>query len=262
MTSTANLTDGQHRCAFFADPGERVDLHARFLAAGLSAGDRVVLVHPETDQTSLFDRVAERGVDVMRAVRSGQLLAVDASVRYGDGATAADSEEIAAGYAELSEMSKREGFPALRVSAEIHDLLGFGRVEELIAYERRITDLVSDEGIIALCQYEGEGFAKHHEAEICEAHHGRAEISPIAPWLKITPCGDGRYELAGELDRSATDLVERVIYAAAREPVAVDVSGLSFVDAGGWRVLTRDDVRVTGRSPALDRLETLIANVI
>lgn len=258
MTSTANMTEGQHRCAFLAEPGQRADLHARFLAAGLSAGERVVLVHPEPDQTPLFDLVAQRGFDVARATRTGQLLTIDASVRYGDGARALDSEAIAAGYAQLSDMAKRDGFPALRVSAEIHDLLGFAGIEELIAYERRISSLVSSEGIIALCQYEGKGFASDHEDEICDAHHGPAEIAPIAPWLKITPCGGGRYELSGELDRCATDMLERVIQVAGKR-VVMDVSDLSFVDVGGWRVLTRDEVEVTGRSAALERVDTLIA---
>ena len=261
MTSTANLTEGRHRCAFLAEPGQRADLHARFLAAGLSAGDRVVLVHPEPDQTSILDLVAECGIDVARATRTGQLLTIDPSARYGDGARALDSEDITAGYAQLSDMSKREGFPALRVSAEIHDLLGFGRFDDLIAYERRVSEMVSREGIIALCQYEGDGFASGHEAEICDAHHGPAEVPPVAPWLKIIPCGDGRFELSGELDRSATDMVERVIAAAGASPVGIDASDLSFVDAGGWRVLTRGDVEVTGRSAALERLEQLIENV-
>jgi hypothetical protein len=261
MTTTANLTEGQHRCAFLAEPGQRAELHARFVTAGLSAGDRVVLVHPQLDQTPLFDLVAQRGIDVQRATRTGQLLTIDASVRYGDGSQALDSEQIAAGYAQLSDQAKREGFPALRVSAEIHDMLGFAGFEELVAYERRISDLVSAEGMVALCQYERDGFASGHRNEICRAHHGEAEIQPVAPWLRITPCGDGRFELSGELDRGATDMVERVIDAADARQVVMDVSDLSFVDAGGWRVLTRGDVELTGRSTALERLQQLIAGV-
>lgn len=256
---TANATDGRHTCAFRTRPRERADLHARFLAAGLSAGDRVALVHPGVDHSALFDMVTRYGVDAQRASRSGQLMTLYASARYGRGASRMDSEAVVAEYAQLSDATKREGYPALRVSAEIHDMLGFDGFDELIAYERRISKLASAEGIIALCQYEGEGFASDHRAAICDAHHAPGRTGPQAPWLKITPDGGGLFELSGELDRHSAQMVKRVIRGARPKPISLDVTGLSFVDVGGWRVLADGGVKVVGRSEALDRVDQLIA---
>ena len=105
----------------YRDEPHRQDSVASWVQSGLERGDKIVYTHAPSD-TVLMSNLAERGVDVDRAMREGQLALLT-------------TEEFrpAADHRPLVESALAEGYPAVRLTARADAALRFLREEDHLA---------------------------------------------------------------------------------------------------------------------------------
>lgn len=173
-SATSDVTrveDPSHLCAAHDQPQARNALHASFLTAGLACHQRSVFVSDELATSPVLDLIEAEGFDVSEAKRSGALMIVDAREIYGSKPGRIDPVAARAIFRELAIRARADGFVGLRTSVELHSLAGFRDLGQLLDHERVVNDVIADEGIVALCQYEPDGFAAPLLEELLGAHH-------------------------------------------------------------------------------------------
>jgi len=109
---------GDHACLTFSDQEERLDLVAAFVRGGLRSGQKVVCWTDSVSPDELTGELHDRSVRPGSALRRGQLRIASAteSLLGGQVAEAATMVEL---LAEEVRLAGREGYPGLRVTADM-----------------------------------------------------------------------------------------------------------------------------------------------
>ena len=175
---------------------------------------------------------------VQAALGVGQLAVCRFSDVYGERADA-NPVAVARGFHATVELTRADGFPGLRIVAE---MVGFARmlgpIDKVLAWERLATRLQQQEGVTSVCQYDQQYFTRAHQRLLAAEHAGAAP-----PWsglpqatFRATPQG---VRITGELDADNRDECMRVVEArlATIPRLSVDVSGLTFIDVSALRCL-------------------------
>jgi ABC-type transporter Mla MlaB component len=233
---------GDHACLTFAGPGERLDLLADFVHTGLSAGHKVLCLTEAVPPTALPGELADRRVPVEDALRRGQLAVVGAADAWlADGAP--DAGRMVAMLAGHRRQAAREGYPVLRVTADMSWAAGSGpALDQLAAFEARVADLFADGGLCAICEYDRERFDAVTLAMAASVHP--TLVAPIVyhedPVLRISrlrrPEG---VRVAGEVDFTRAGPLARAVAESVQAggDVHVDLRDLHYLDAACASVL-------------------------
>ncbi|MET1058104.1 MAG: MEDS domain-containing protein [Nocardioides sp.] len=236
--ATANLADlepGSHLCAFYDTDQQLARIASTFVAWGLAAGDQMLYVAGDGDAattmlTSLLDHLPGS-----HALASGQLMVRTFEDTYG-GTHDGYLVRIEAGFRAAAEESRKSGYPALRVAAEMGDVATFlGSSDEVLRWERRATAMQRDLGVSSVCQYDLRHIEKGHAASLAAEHTALApdgDESPMATFLAVgDPWG---LRVAGEVDiANRAGLIRAIRSRAAVSPrVHLDLHGLTFADVG------------------------------
>jgi signal transduction histidine kinase len=205
-----------HIVQFYDDEDFLCDNVAAFLAAGLAAGEPVVVIATEAHRESFAKRIKLRGGDVERALVSGQLTMLDARSSLGlfmvDGAP--DWQRFSAAIGGVIARAV-EGSHGKRVRAygEMVDLLWRdGNRQGAIALERLWNDLAERHSFSLLCAYVMGNFYRASDgdpfAEVCAAH---THVIPTETFTRLDD-GEARLRAVSELEQRARSLENELVH--------------------------------------------------
>lgn len=258
---------GAHLCAFYRSPEELDGVARTFVRAALADGDRVLYVASVRSPNRVVEALESRGIDAGRRIASGQLIVESFDDVYRqDGGL--DFGELASGFRAAGRQARAEGFPALRVAAEMGEFAEVaGGIERLLEWEGISTVLQAEEGITSVCQYDFSGFSEEEVSLVQGKHAGLSPLDAPAPLANFVltryPVG---MRIVGEVDVSNRGGFQRALAACVDSgtKVTIDVEGLSFADVGFLELVfgaARDlppdgSIRLKN---ATDRLRRLVA---
>jgi anti-anti-sigma factor len=231
------LVSGQHLWALYQNQDERRRLTAAVIRGALAAGDRVIYVTPGPSDVALA-LLEAGGIETGRPVRGGQLLVHSFGEIYGDPAST-DLPQLVARFRAALSQSLAAGFPGLRITGEMGGSpWPAGSLEELVRWERMVSQMLGEVGIAAICQYDQRQLDEPATTVIAAEHSGVATNGPRLPLaLFIASTPPPALQVEGELDLTNGPVLARVIRArlAASPRLRVDLGGVEFADVGSLR---------------------------
>lgn len=158
---------------------------------------------------------------------------------FGNGSdTSAGIADLRRHFTAEVERARGKGYECLWVAAEGTEAAARSNgVAVLIDRERAMSSILDDLGVVVLCMYDRRRVEERVETALAEVHQGVADLG--RPWLRIVPGSrSGSFRLVGELDLASWDAAEDSLAVAGDEAgIELDISGLTFIDAGGASVL-------------------------
>jgi PAS domain S-box-containing protein len=162
-----------HVVHFYEKEGVLCDAVAQFAAAGLAAGDSVVLIATEAHREAVVQRLRLRGCQVESASATGQLQLLDARETLsrfmaGDGPDSEKFSSIVGGVIEKALEGRREA--RVRLYGEMVDLLWRdGNKQAAVRLEELWNDLARLHSFSLLCSYAMGNFYKPGDGELFDA---------------------------------------------------------------------------------------------
>lgn len=228
------LVPGTHLCAFHRDEGQLTRIATTFVAHGLATGDQVLYVSADGQAEPLLDALSDH-VRPAEVMASGQLRISSFEAAYGT-RRPDDLGTIAEGFRDAADRARKNGFPGLRVAAQMDGLAPLlGSSEEVLRWERMCTGLQRELGVSSVCLYDAGLLDDRYAARVAREHAGLApelDASPLASFLAVDePWG---LRISGEIDVSNRDLLYRTLLsrAAVTPQMHLDLGGLTFADVG------------------------------
>jgi anti-anti-sigma factor len=233
----ADLAAGDHLCWTYSDKGALSTALVAFLDEGRRRGEQLLLVGPGSPE-DLLDAVGALP-DRDELVRTGRLEVRRAWDAYGvcvsDGPEAQVDVLRAA-----TDDAVRRGRTGLRIAADVTEL---GRdpqtARALRRYEQAVDALFDTAPVTAMCVYD-EDLGEAVLGPVAVLHPLRQRVgAETAVHVAVRP---STVRLVGELDLCDADHV-RTLLADLRDvggdDVAVDLTGLAFLDLAGARALAQ-----------------------
>ena len=229
-----SLEPGTHLCAFHHDDRQLARLAATFVGQGLSAGDQLLYVATDEQADALLGSLPGH-LQAPDALATGQLQVRSFAEAYGT-RRPDDLGTVAEGFRAAAERARKEGFPALRVAAQMDDLVPLlGSGQEVLRWERMATGLQHELGVSSVCLYDVDRLDDGFADLLAREHAGLSpelSDSPLASFLAVDePWG---LRISGEVDISNRDLLHRALLSRARvmPRLHLDLAGLTFADVG------------------------------
>ena len=165
-----NLGQHRHICAFFNGVDEEHRVLRSFIKDGFDNGDKAFhIVDPELQRQHL-KRLAESGIDVERAMGTGQLELrrwQDAYLR-GD---RFDQDAMLALLEEVLQSGEASGYPFTRLVAHMEwALLDKPGADDLLEYETRLNYVLPKYGDPVICSYDLSKFSASAVIDIMRTH--------------------------------------------------------------------------------------------
>jgi hypothetical protein len=149
---------GTHMCLVFTTEEERVDSLLKFLLSGLQSGERTACFSEKLTEETLRAFLSEHGISYDERKEQKALTLTGTSQVYFEGGVF-DPERMLNTLVSYYEEAMEMGFPAVRVigemTPEVERLPGG---ERLLEYECRVTMLLRDYPVTAVCQYDANAF--------------------------------------------------------------------------------------------------------
>jgi anti-anti-sigma regulatory factor len=214
--------------------GERLAGLTAWVRRGLELGEKIIYTELTLMPEDALVPVLEAwGVDVAAAVRDGQLVVLPPEEFYPP-----EGQRV------VVERALAEGFPSVRISAEVRAALSVLSPSAVHGVEQRLDALVGELPMSAMCQYSEAATTGTWLDDAVATHLSGVHQSTFSTSRDL----DG-LALHGEVDATNTDVFTAVLSAASchRSRVLwVDLGEVSYVDAGScWRL---DDATRSYRS--------------
>ena len=168
--ASGNLGQHRHICAFFNSVDEEHRVLRSFIKDGFESGDKAFhIVDPEL-QAQHLKRLVESGIDVERAMGTGQLELrrwQDAYLR-GD---RFDQDAMLALLEEVLQSGEASGYPLTRLVAHMEwALLNRPGVDDLLEYETRLNYMLPKYDDPVICTYDLSKFSASAVMDIMRTH--------------------------------------------------------------------------------------------
>ncbi|WP_229074702.1 MEDS domain-containing protein [Actinoplanes sp. DH11] len=252
---------GDHACVVIEDDETRRRSLLTFIRGGLRDGQRILYYGPA--EPALTAELAPALADDRLRMATPQESYLAAG-RF-------DPEAMMRGWRDAAAEARADGFRGLRA---IGDMSWASRPvpgsERLAWYEANVNRVFAEGDAMAMCLYDRRLFSDVDLRRVTWSHPATLDAGtdprsvPLLRAIRTTdPPG---VILRGEADLSnrhaLTAIMENLVAdtPSGGEPLVVDISGLTFLDAASVRILTRvaaaevTRLRVTGCSPAAQRL--------
>jgi anti-anti-sigma regulatory factor len=262
-----DLEPGDHACLTFSDADERLDIVAAFVRDGLERGDKVVCLTDRLEPDDLSAELSERGLPVEATTSSGQL-EVTPSVSAYIASGSFDPEQVISGLRSRIDGALAEGYPGLRISADmVWALRPVSGLEQLLTFEVQFSELIATRKALAVCQYDRDGFDAVSLAGAASAHtRGVAAVTYHSDAvLRICrqhiPPG---VRIAGELDYRALDALMQALSEAVRldGTVFLNLSQLRFIDVAAAGAVLQTAVGLGGARPMVVVCQSAVGKVL
>jgi hypothetical protein len=159
-----------HACAFFNGRDEEYDLLLSFSKAGAEAGERLFQVVDKEHLPERRSRLAEAGIDVAEAERTGQLEIRPWEDAYLRG-NRFDQDAMLELIQEVLKAGRADGFPMTRLWANMEwaldDLPG---VHDIVEYETRLNHFLPNYDDVVVCTYDLNKFSAPVVMDIMRTH--------------------------------------------------------------------------------------------
>jgi anti-anti-sigma regulatory factor len=243
MTRTIEDLDLVTHTCFVPDSAEHNwEVAAAWLAAGLSAGERVMYFEDDTAEV-VFDRFADDRVPVDRALADGQFVLVSTEQTRSTMAAPLDLfEELIVG---LIRETEAGGWPGLRLIGENISVQVEMGLSTVVAYESVVDRVLrAHPKARLLCRFDRRFFDDDAMAQV-RAVHADELVVPSAVYddglLRVTRTGPATLRLAGEADHSNRTVIRRLCDTVLDESlrsgsdpvITLDLASLRFVDVSG-----------------------------
>jgi anti-anti-sigma factor len=240
-TTTVDDPSVAHACAVPVSDEQLWEMTARWVAGGLSAGERVLYFDDGTVE-AVLERLVDDRVPVRAPLADGRLAVVEAEVtrralrspvhEVRDSLIAQVDEAVAAGYT------------GVRVTGQLSSGLQRAGGVGLPEYDAAMDEVVAGRPARVLCLYDRRRFPDEAVEELRALH--RVELEAPALYddnlLRVTRVAPFRVRLAGEVDHSNRPVLNRLVEVtlddALRGPdspatIELDLSSLRFLDVAG-----------------------------
>ena len=259
------LPPGTHLCAFGTDGPPLDQVASTFIGQGLAAGDQLLYVASEQQVDTLLGLLPAH-LDATVALSTGQLQVSSFADAYGT-RRPDDLGAVADGFRAAAALSRKRGFPGLRVAARMDALPELlGSFEEVVQWEHMSTELQREIGVTSVCLYDTARLGTGHADQIAQEHAGLApsiDAPPLATFLAVEePWG---LRVSGEVDLSNRDLLQRMLLSRADvyPSLRLDLSGLTFADLGVVARLRAVAAGLPeGGSLVLDRVPDVVRRIL
>ncbi len=166
---------GTHMCQIFSNDEERQALLFKYLAAGLQGNERTCCFSDQVDESILKEFLDNYGISFNDVIDSGALtLSGVQDIYFQDNRF--DPDRMLKLLKDYHEDSKIQGYPAARVigemSPEVQNIPGG---DKLLEYESRVSQLLQEYPVTAVCQYDARQFDGATIMDILKVH----------PWMVI-----------------------------------------------------------------------------
>lgn len=147
---------GLHACYVYDDDEERLEILARFVAAGAAAGEKILYVTDGRDASCARAELAAHGAPLPDPPAAEVVAARDAYLRTGR----FEADSMFRLLADNYEAAMRQGHAGCRVSGEMAWMLGdVDGKEQVLPYEARVTAILRRYTTEAICQYDARRFS-------------------------------------------------------------------------------------------------------
>lgn len=228
-----------HLCALPVSDEQLWEESARFLGAGIRAGERVVYCENRTVD-AVLERLVDDGVPVRRPLEAGQLVVVPTDTMEALGSAPAAQVLGIAG--SMIDEALRDGFPGVRILGEASAGMRHADGAEMLEYESRFDELLAGRPAMIRCLFDRNRYRDADIARLRAVH--RHELRPAPPLyddnlLRITIPRAFVARAAGEVDHSNRPRIRRAMEAAldaalrsSESPteIELDLSSLRFLD--------------------------------
>ncbi len=152
------VPEGTHLCLIFTDEQERVDCLLKFLLSGLQSGERTACFSEKLDEKTVREFLTRNGISYdERKEKNAITLSGTSAVYFKDGVF--DPERMLKTLTAFYQDAKTQGFAGARVIGEMTpEVERVPGGERLMEYESRVTMLVCDIPVTAVCQYDAKVF--------------------------------------------------------------------------------------------------------
>ncbi|MBF0277378.1 MAG: MEDS domain-containing protein [SAR324 cluster bacterium] len=161
---------GTHICQIFADDNERSESLLKFLLSGLKAGERSACFSEKVDEMTLSDIFTQNQLSYQDLVES-QAFALSSCKEVYFQDNYFDPDRMLDLLSNFYQDSMDSGYDACRVigemTSEIHDIPGG---ERLLEYESKVSLLLEESPVTAICQYDANTFNGNAIMDILRVH--------------------------------------------------------------------------------------------
>jgi anti-anti-sigma regulatory factor len=224
---------GAHLIALCQGEAELTRAAAVCAEAGLASGDRVLYVASDRSLPAVRTGLEASSAAAGPAIAAGQLVLRNfPDVQAGPGLP--DLAAAAGEFRAAAVLARAEGFPGLRIAAEMGDVTRvLGSIGQALAWERITTALQREAGISSVCHYDQQQLDGENSGLLAAAHAGTAPLSVPQPLVSFHATPQG-LRITGELDIANRERFVRTVSArlAAIPQLILDVGKLDFIDAG------------------------------
>ncbi|OJF15878.1 hypothetical protein BG844_02110 [Couchioplanes caeruleus subsp. caeruleus] len=247
---------GDHVCAFVDGTNDGLDLIARAVAAGLDAGDKVMVFTESLLPVAVLAGLEARGVAVAPAQRAGQVQVLPSPEVYLPAGRFEPARMLDSLTGHL-EQAAADGHPGLRLVGDMPWASGEpAAADHMVAYEAQVNRLYMEGRALGVCLYDRRAFSRGLLQKVARAHPAtliEGAAADATPLLRIRrtshPYG---LRLIGEADFSNETALAAALDAVLDRqpdpvaPIVVDVEGLRFADASTAALLVRLTLRAPG----------------
>ena len=146
-----NLGLHEHRCLIYDTQEEQFASALPFLSVGLERDEKCILLANEKTAALVVQALREAGTDVDRQRRKGPLAVITKNDVLKTGRF--DPDLVIGFWIDAVTQAKADGFPALRVLAEMSWVGEHIDTGSLIEYESKLNPFVRDHDAVIVCQY-------------------------------------------------------------------------------------------------------------
>ncbi len=161
---------GSHICQIFNDHDERINTILKYLLSGLQTGERTACFSNAIDEEGLREFFSSHNISYDERKQNKEIALTGTDEVYFQN-NVFDPDIMLKAFSNYYQESLDLGFPASRVvgemSPKVNDLSGGDR---LIEYEVKVTQLLIDHPITAMCQYDANEFSGATIMEVLKVH--------------------------------------------------------------------------------------------
>lgn len=168
---TANpVPRGTHLCLIYSSEEERRNSLLKFVQSGLAHGERTACFSDKLSVGELREFLAAHQIDLDEQVEHGALLlSGTAEVYFQDNRF--EPERMLHNLDQFYQSSKDEGYPDARVIGEMTpEIEHVSGGERLLEYESRVSLMLRDHPLTAVCQYDANAFDGATILEVLKVH--------------------------------------------------------------------------------------------
>ena len=161
---------GVHICQIFSDDEERLDSLLGFLRSGLAVGERTACFTEKLDDQVLAEHLETHGLSLDEALVNGCLTkAGTRDVYFKDNRF--DPDRMLGLLKQFHEDAVTQGYPAARVIGEMTaDVQHIDGGSRLMEYESRVSLLLKEHPVTAVCQYDASAFDGATLMQVLKVH--------------------------------------------------------------------------------------------